>query len=192
MTAKEITERAIQERSKLKLSDFMPYLKDSSEGGIRDVMDWGNVGYYQWLTALMKTEKPKQVVELGGAMGVSALMMLAGLPKDSKLYSITLVEHGLEFSFIKENYQQLVKVLGDDLDLNNWPKDLDLGKTDIFFVDTLHTTDQLTKELELYKPFFKKGAILLLDDIHMAELEPVWNSLTYDKYDSGLHEFGFG
>ena len=137
--------------------------------------------------------KPKQVVELGGAMGMWSICVLHSLPEDSKLYSITLAEGGLEFKFIIDKYLNFHPIVGDDLDMKNW-EGIDLGATDIWYIDSLHTYDQVSKELNLYSPFFKKGAILLFDDIHMPELFIVWKELPYDKFDATawLHFSGFG
>jgi glycosyltransferase involved in cell wall biosynthesis len=168
-----------------------------NDGAIRDVIDTDRSGYYQWLPKLIKHTKPKQIVELGGAMGVSAIAMLQTLPKTSKLYSITLEEHGLEFSFMDKEYPNLVKIVGDDLDLTQWPKDLDLSKTDIWFIDSEHTYEQVRAEIDLYKQFFKEGSILLFDDIHINEgLSRVWEEIKSeipgDKYESDLHYSGYG
>ena len=150
--------------------------------------------YYKWLGAYCREFQPKQVVELGGAWGTAAIIMAS--ETDGKVYSITLDEKRnwngeftqLAFIYAKKDYPNLIKVIGDDLDLNSWPKDLDLSQTDFWFIDTLHTMDQLTKELELYKPFFKKGAIVAFDDIHLPELFPVWLDLPFEKLDvSQLH-----
>ena|SRR3990167_1028500 len=172
----------------------MDHISQMPERGVRDVLDRDSWGYYQFLACLMKVKKPKQVVELGGAMGVACVAMLSEIPKDSTLYSITLPENGLEFSFIIKKYKNLKKVLGDDLDLKKWPEGTVLDDTDIWFLDSLHTEKQLRAELELYKPFFKEGAILLLDDIKMPELWPVWLDLPYEKLNiSFLHvPSGFG
>ena len=147
----------------------------------------------------MELLKPKQVVEFGGAMGVGDICMLNSSYKDFQLWSITLEEHGLEFAYVeKGKYSNFHPVIGDDLDLNSWPKGLDLSKTDLWFIDSLHTEDQLRKELELYKPFFKKGAIILFDDIYQNEgMENVWNELESflpikEKHSLSLHWDGFG
>ncbi len=176
--------------------DMKPFSK-CNDGAIRDVTDTKRSGYYQWLPKLIKLTKPAQIVELGGAMGVSAIAMLQALPKTSKLYSITLEEHGLEFSFLDRDYRNLVKVVGDDLDLSSWPKDLDLSKTDIWFIDSEHTYEQVRAEIDLYKPFFKEGAILLFDDIHINRgLQQVWEEIKQEipgsKYESDLHYSGYG
>jgi len=195
---KDIYSQSMKKWEKFDLRSVLPALRKCSEGALEDVYNVNGCRYYQWLPNLIDEIKPSQIVELGGAMGVSALMMLHTLPKESKLFSITLEEHGLEFSFIVDKYENFVPVIGNDLDLSVWPKDCDLSKTDLFFFDSLHTTDQLTKELALYSPFFKKGTILLFDDIRMDEIWPVWESLEKygitDKHEctNPLHWSGFG
>lgn len=187
--------------NKVKEVDFttdMNLFAKCNDGAVRDVESSdGRSDYYQWLPKLIKMTQPKQVVELGGAMGVSAIAMLQTLPKKSKLYSITLEEHGLEFSFMDKKYSNLVKIVGDDLNLNNWPKDLDLSKTDLWFIDSEHTYEQVRAEIDLYKQFFKEGSILLFDDIHINEgLSRVWDEIKQeipgDKYESDLHWSGYG
>lgn len=157
----------------------------------RDIYDkdWG---YYQFLACMVRVLKPIQIIELGGAWGTSALMMLSELPKESKLYTITLPE-APAYSYITEHYPNLVKIIGDDRDLSNFKCDLE--KTDLWFIDSLHTKDLFTEELRLYSPFFKKGAVVLVDDIHIDPgYEEVWDSIKYDKLDiSELHRpSGFG
>ena len=168
--------------------------KQMPERGQRDVLDKENWGYYQFLPCLIDTTKPFQVIELGGAMGVAAVMMAAAHHKP-QIYSITLQEHGLEFSFIKKEYPHLHKIVGDDLVLNNWPAGIDLHKTDIWFLDSLHEYSQIKKEYELYKPFWKKGTIILLDDIKInAGMWQAWLEWEGDKYDASILHVpsGFG
>lgn len=162
--------------------------------------------YYQWLACLMKVVEPKQVVELGPAAGISTIAMATQLDKDVKLYSVD-IDESLAWKWMKYDYPQVVKILGDDLDLKVWnlPVEIkensarargyvDLKKTDVWFIDTLHTKEQLTKEIELYSPFFKKGAVVVLDDIRMEGLWDVWQSLSYDKCETTFpnHYSGFG
>lgn len=141
--------------------------------------------YYKWLGAYCREFQPAQVIELGGAWGTAAIIMTS--ETEGKVYSITLPEEKA-FVYAKKDYLNLIKVIGDDLNLNSWPKDMELGVTDFWFVDSLHTEKQLKAELELYKPFFKKGAIIAFDDIHLPELFPIWLDLPYEKLDvSHLH-----
>ena len=195
MKAKELFEKVKPLWEKYDLTKAEPWLKGLSEGSRRDILDKTNVGYYQFLPCLINYLGPRVIIELGGAMGAAALMMLSSLPKESRLYSITLEEHGLEFSFVKEKYPSFVPIVGDDLILSNWPKELDLAQTDLWFFDSLHSYDQLHKEIELYKPFFKEGAVILVDDIHLSEeMFRAWLEFSGDKFDATawLHWSGYG
>jgi len=194
MEIKELADKTLDRLKTFNVNNVLPALRFANEGAIEDVLNTNGCAYYQWLPGLVDEIKPSQIVELGGAMGVASIMMLNANWHDFKLYSITLAEHGLEFSYIKENYPNLIKVVGDDLNLDNWPKDLDLSKTDIWFLDSEHTEKQLRAELKLYTPFFKKGAIIIFDDIRMPELFGVWEELSYPKIEltDPLHYSGYG
>ena len=176
---------------------LMDHLEKVGSGQQLEILDQSPAGcnrYYQWLACLVKYLKPKQIVELGPAAGISTIMMATQKPKDCVLYSVD-IDKDLAWKWMKYDYPNVVKILGDDLDMSIWKENiLDLSETDIWFIDTLHTTDQLTKELELYKPFFKKGAVVVLDDIRMPELWPVWDKLDYDKRETTIpnHHTGFG
>ncbi len=168
-----------------KLGKFMisPAYRGIPEGVLdADVLNTNGCAYYQWTPHFIDLIKPSQVVELGGAMGVWDLMVLNGKYQDFKLYSITLPEHGLEFSYIVDKYPNFYPSLGDDLSLLNWPKDLDLNETDLWFFDSLHEEQHLRKELDLYSPYFKKGSIILFDDIHSFGLDPVWDDIQSGKW----------
>lgn len=194
-SAKELFEKVKPLWEKYDLKQAEPYLTGLSPGARNDIENRKEVGYYQFLPVLIDYLKPKQIVELGGAMGAAALMMLSTLSKESKLYSITLEENGLQFSFVKENYPNFVPIVGDDLNLRNFPKELDLGQTDLWFFDSHHDYDQLHAELELYRPFFKKGTVILLDDIHLSEgMFKAWTEFPGDKFDATvyLHWSGYG
>ena len=169
-----------------------PYLKDVEQGGLDDIRD---DLYYKYLTALAMEIKPWQIVELGAAAGGSALMFLAGMPKDSKLYSCTLPEPEGEWRWIKEEYPNLVKVRGNDLDRLVWQgTNCYLPETDVWFIDTSHTYSQVKTELEHYGKFFKEGCLVLMDDIKLNDgMYKAWLEIEYQKLDvSELHHSGFG
>lgn len=200
MKAKEIYQQGLDKLKEFNVRGVMPALRAANSGSIEDLLNINGCAYYQWIPGVIEILKPKQVVELGGAMGMWSLMVLHKLPLESKLYSITLPEWELEYSYVVDTYSNFVPILGSDLDLNNWPKDLDLKKTDLWFFDALHTPEHLTKELELYAPFFKEGTVILVDDIHSFGLDSVWQELKDGKYGKidcydatdPLHYSGYG
>lgn len=150
-----------------------------TEHGIGDIFKKDDVGNYTWFPGFIELLKPKQVVELGSAMGVALNCMLASPHKDFELYGVTLSEQGKEFCFVKKDtYPNLHMITGDYMDLSIWPKDVDLKKTDFWYIDGLHDGQHVRDQLALYKKFFKPGAIIAFDDIfmhpHMADM---WHDL---------------
>lgn len=160
---------------------------------LEDIFNTNGNAYYQFSTCLMNVLKPKQVVELGGAMGVWDICVLQTLSPDSQLWSITLPENGLEYSYVVDKYPNFHPIVDNDL-YYRW-EGVDLSKTDVWFIDSEHSEMQIRAELEIYTKYFKKGAILLFDDIHIEKgMEKVWNELKYEKLDLSdpLHYTGFG
>lgn len=201
MTAKEVYDLGMKKLQAFNVGALLPALRMANDGARQDVLNTNGCANYQWIIGVIEELKPKLVVELGGAMGVWDLCVLHTLPQGSALYSITLAEHGLEFSYIADNYLNFFPIIGDDLDISVWPSTLALGDTDLWYFDSLHTEDQLRKELDLYSPFFKKGTIILFDDIHLNEgMDKVWRDIQDGKYgkmdcfdgSDPLHWSGYG
>ena len=193
MELKEIVDQSFEKLKTFNVKPCLPALRAANQGAIEDVLNTNGCANYQFFPGLIEIVKPKQIVELGGAMGVGTVMMLQSEYQDFNLYSITLAEGGLEFSYVVDKYPNLIMIVGDDLDMKNW-KGVDLEKTDLWYIDSLHTEKQLRAELELYGPFFKKGAIICFDDIRMPELWPVWKDLPYEKIEltDPCHYTGWG
>lgn len=195
MKLKELADKTIAKLKDTDLKTALVALRAANQGAVEDVLNTNGCANYAWWPQLIDEVKPKQIVELGGAMGVGTVMMLQSKYQDYHLYSITLAEGGLEFAYVVDKYPNLTMIVGDDLDMKNW-EGVDLAKTDIWYIDSLHTENQLRRELELYTPYFKKGAIVVFDDIRMPELYPVWKELT-EKYEhvemtDPLHFTGYG
>jgi len=168
-----------------------PYLEGVNEGSLNDIHSPLSK-YYQYLPAVIALKKPNQVVELGSAGGASVLMMLSYLSPRAKMYACSLVEPEGEFRFITDVYSNLTLIRGDDLNLSVWGE-CNLKRTDIWFIDTEHSYQQLHNELKLYNQFFKKGALVFLDDIHLNDMPQAWREIKYPKLSlEGWHHSGFG
>lgn len=176
------------------MGEIRKHLTRCSQNSLNDIDNVAQSYYYRYLSAAMRALKPQMVVELGSAGGASTLMMLATLPKDSQLFACSIPEPEIEFRFIDESkYPNLTLIHGDDLDIEFW-RGVDLHEVDFWFIDTAHSFDQLHQELELYDRFFKKGAVVLLDDIRINEgMQRAWDEITYQKLSlPDLHHSGFG
>lgn len=194
MNAKTLSDNVFNRMKSFDENEILPKLHRANDGAIEDYLNTNGCANYQFMACLVDLVKPKQIVELGGAMGVGTICLHHYLSQDSKLYSITLAENGLEFSYVDKPYpDNLNLIVGDDLDIKNW-KGVNLSKTDLWYFDSLHTHEQLSKEIKLYKSYFRKGAILMFDDIRMDELWSIWDELEYDKVEltDPLHYTGWG
>ena len=143
--------------------------------------------YLDLLRHLVRVLNPAQIVEFGANKGLSAAMMMDFLK--GHIYSVDVNPNAWEFLC---NHPMLTKVVGNDNDINIW-KDIeaDLGKTDLWYIDSWHDDEHVFKTLEVYSSYFKKGAILVFDDI--VTIPKVWAELPYDKIDLSPHHYpGFG
>ena len=179
----------------LEMVECLPYLDGVSAGSFADITQ-GHAEYYKYLAKMMKALQPKKVIELGSAAGTADLMMLSTLPKDSMLYAMTIPEPEGEFRFITQYYPNLTMIRGNSLHMNDW-NGVDISDTDIWFFDTDHQYALTHAELELYDLYFKKGALILVDDINLNEgMKRAWAEIPYPKIElNDLHTYkstGFG
>lgn len=193
VSANELDKLVMDEISKYEVSKIMPDMELVGIGQQMEVMNQTGQSnlYYQWLACLTKLIKPKQVVELGAAAGISTIMIASELDKDAKFYSVD--NDPQAWRWMKKEYPQVTKILSDDLDMRIW-RGINLKDTDLWFIDSLHTYDQLNSEMKKYRKYFKKGAVVVFDDIRMPGLWEIWSNLPYDKQENTnpCHYSGFG
>lgn len=146
-------------------------------------------GYYHWLEEFVRITCPKTVVELGTYEGGSTVYLLGGLPPKSKLITIDIDNN---YDLLRGNTDpRLTIITGDDLSDEVWGQVPD--NIDLLFIDTNHTSEQAFKELQKYSEKFSPKCFVVLDDIHLPEMENFWTAITKIKYDiSEWHGSGFG
>jgi len=191
---KKLNDRITSLIDTIDTSAFHEHLTLVGTGQIQEIFELSERpnGYYRWINAYVALKKPKQVVELGAAAGISTILMAFANPK-TRVVSVDC--DPMAWRWMNREYSNVTKVYGDDLDLSIYPNDVNLSDTDFWFFDSLHTRRQLESELALYRPFFKKGTILAFDDIHINEgMNDVWESLPYEKLDISerMHYTGWG
>jgi len=172
-------------------ADVLSLVDEEYRGYIANVQ--GRSFYYQWLALVVRLLKPSLVVELGGGLGASTLMMLSELPMTARLVTCDL-RPTLKFvsaSAMRDTRLRLVS--GNDLDLSIFGDDLPIG-IDLLFVDTDHTFVQLAAEWNIYRHLCNPGALVVLDDILMNDLPRFWETLPYPKLEltRECHFSGFG
>jgi len=150
-------------------------------------LELGGDTHLSYLQYLVKVMNPAQVVEFGADVGLSAAMMALYLK--GHLYSVDVNPNAWEYL---ANHSKITKVVGDDNDLSIW-KDVDanLALTDLWYIDSWHDDEHVFKTLAVYGPYFKKGAIIVFDDL--STIPKVWDTLPYEKRNITFHHYpGFG
>ncbi len=199
LTANELDKKVHDYLHYFDINPLLPHLVKVPDGQKLEVLDQtGRANlYYQWLACLVRLIKPEQVLELGASIGISTIMMATQLGKGI-LYSVddaSDYKTGMkDWEALTYDYPNVVKVVGNDLDLSIYPPDFNLSKTDILFIDTAHNGEQLQKELDLYVPKLEKGSIVVLDDIRLPSMWEVWEKIPYEKLEitNPCHYSGFG
>lgn len=189
----------LQEVHERVLSAEVPEYDPRMSGGLSKPQYLHYVGekaiqYYSYLSRLVRILKPAKILELGTDIGRSASFMMLTLPKDSTLITIEIHQSPRQDLEFWKSDPRLKIVVGNDLDLRSYGT-IDLQGIDLLFIDALHDYGQVAHEWALYKKFMSKGALVLMDDIHLNPgMERFWNELPYEKIDTGkdLHFSGFG
>lgn len=106
--------------------------------------------------------------------------MLERMDKDAILYSVDILPNWVAVP----DDPRLVKISGDDIEMSIWkPYKVDLCKTDLWEIDSDHSYEHISKQWELYSPFFKKGTVIAIDDVdsNFVGVQKFWDELVAGK-----------
>ena len=172
----------------IRVADIFEPLKDSTGGQnisyyqeylrIRDgKYIYGYPCWFYWyLACVVRKLKPKQVIEIGADYGASAVFMASELPKKGKLYSIDVKD---DWRYVEESAKNIIKVQGDSKVKETW-KNVPLRKTKLWLIDGKHTVEQVRAECELISPYWKKGTVVIFDDL--GQVMRAFEELKYEKH----------
>lgn len=147
--------------------------------------------YFRFLYRLVQRASPKFIVELGTWKGWST----AHLAAPDRECTVITVDIALqrEFEAIRPRYPNITFIGGrtDDLGILS---QVDDGRADICFVDTIHEREYVSKEVALWTRKVRRGGIMLFDDVLMNDdMKGFWDWIPFEKVLlPGLHWTGFG
>ncbi len=108
------------------------------------------------------------IIEIGSALGGSALLMAAATPGGKTLYSVdpgTATRDVMRFLFQREGWsdrlQQIVKTSDEAIDELKYLS----GKVGLVFIDGQHTESAALRDIDNYSPLLKPGGALLIHDV---------------------------
>jgi len=118
------------------------------------------------LHSIVRTLKPRIIVETGTHKGFSALMMAKALQQNGSghLYTVDMTDHGVKALFSRFGVSTLVtfyKTKSVDV-LQSMPKD---RKVDFLWLDADHAEESVLAEMQAALPFLKPGSYVGFHDV---------------------------
>ena len=150
--------------------------------------------HYKLLTALIALIRPKTVVEIGTATGMSALAMKAALPEDGKIVTYDLLPwRGYPGAVLQDDdfADGRIEQRVDDLSTpQGWRSNADvLQRAEFVFVDAKHDGAQERDFLRGFEEVgLANGPIVMFDDIRLWRMLAFWQEIPRPKLD--LTSFG--
>jgi predicted O-methyltransferase YrrM len=144
--------------------------------------------HYRLLAALVRTLKPRMVIEIGTATGLSALAMLSELPSDGRIVTYDVVPWA-EFpnsvlqpeDFADGRLTHQVHDLSDHAPGAHAER---LQTADIIFVDAAKDGRQERRFLDLLEGTpFRGTPIAVFDDIRLWNMLAIWREVQRPKLD---------
>jgi predicted O-methyltransferase YrrM len=150
--------------------------------------------YYVWLACAVRVWQPRRILELGTLRGVSALAMFSELRTERGDYIITVDMESQKKSVLNRDITAtgLRIVIGDDLDIDIFG-DSPPVCTDMLFIDTEHTYEQISAEWKLYSRYLMPDTLVVVDDVDFEGVKKWWDERQCEKVlEHESHSTGWG
>ena len=161
-----------------------------------------NHGYFALLNNLTKNiDDDGIVVEVGNREGLGILSIFDSLKENQTFFSIDIIDdiRFVSGDILKDNRVNILNDFNslDQLKVANSFKEKSIS---LIFFDTLHTYEQIVKEIEVWSPYLKNDCVILVDDIRpVMEDRTKWKwhqevkfRFKYDVTEWAHNDTGFG
>ena len=133
---------------------------------------------------VVKSMKPKCIVELGTGDGYTAARIMEALLPDATLTTINWTnppsgDHPYRYLLKWLQDKRLHLIYGDTRDSVVFERVPDC--IDLLHIDSTHTADCANAEWSLYHPKLVDGAFVVVDDLDHNDMMSFWKLLPYNK-----------
>jgi len=151
----------------------------------------GSNPYYDLLYWVSKRTRPTLTVELGTCTGGSTSNLAARSIGKVVSIDIELRPDARERLAAFENLEQ---IQADTRDPEVAKTVAAKGPIDLLFIDTEHSADQVSAELDFFGPLVRQGGLMFFDDIRINPgMSAWWDALPEEKLElPDMHWSGFG
>lgn len=161
----------------------------------------GDHGYF-WYLHKITSHVNGTIVELGNRRGCSTLAIYDALKKNQKFYSLDIIN---DCRYVTSDVydDSRVSIINDfnSVDGDRIKSIFKLKSIGMLFCDTIHTYEQVSTEYNVWSPYLKDDAIIIVDDIRdnfsasdartKWKFHDEWRGIKYDVTDTA-HQSGFG
>lgn len=145
---------------------------------------------YAWLVS---KRKPEIVVEFGTAFGISGMFWLTGLELAGSGKLMTYEPNNIWADIAEKNLAAiskrftLTRGIFEDCAANTLVE----KSVDMAFIDAIHTSQFVYAQYEKLKPYFKRDALVLFDDIGFSpDMNQCWKDLAVRPEVASSYELG--
>ncbi|HEX6260809.1 MAG TPA: class I SAM-dependent methyltransferase [Woeseiaceae bacterium] len=134
--------------------------------------------FYAWLTT---QRKPEVIVEFGTAFGISGMFWLSGLESVRQGKLMTYEPNEIWAEIAEKNLQAISErfTLTRGTFEDSAAHTLTEKSVDIALIDAIHTSQFVYAQYEKLKPYLKRDALVLFDDIGFSrDMSQCWQDLS--------------
>jgi predicted O-methyltransferase YrrM len=137
--------------------------------------------FFAWLA---EHKKPATILEFGSAFGASGMYWLAGIEAHQHGRLLTFEPNGIWAEIAAKNLAAISErfVLTNAIFEDHVARLKSEGVVvDIAFIDAIHTSEFVNRQLELVLSLAAPGAIILIDDVNFSDdMRDCWRSIAAD------------
>ncbi len=134
-----------------------------------------------FFTWLVQQRKPRNVLEFGTAFGVSGMYWLAGLEANASGELLTFEPNAVWAAIAAKNLAAISPrfTLTNGIFEDHVPRLLSEKRAvDIAFIDAIHTSAFVNRQLELVLQLAAPGALIIIDDINFSDdMRACWQNI---------------
>jgi len=164
-------------------------------GQERDIHSEISEAFAAALSAVVERERPKLVIEIGMACGLSTLSILSTLPADGRLLSIDPFQstdyHGIGKTLVAQTNRQASHRLIERPDYLALPELVGEGvQADLIYIDGMHTFDYVALDAFYAHKLLRVGGIMAFNDCGFRSIHTFLKYFPkhreYEEFDVGL------
>lgn len=184
-----LRKKMLQVETQMEFVDFGAGSRNLGKKNTRKIKDVARTSLIsplkaQWMFRLINFLKPKNILEIGTSLGLSALYMQSAA-LNAQL--VTLEGNPDSANIARKNFSIFPYAKKISIEIGKFEDTLQptlkkMGQVDFVFMDGNHRQEPTLAYFEQIRPFLSEKSVIILDDIYWSEgMTAAWNQLKNDS-----------